>query len=753
MALSEEQKRVDAALRKYIDKWNSLNDSQRKSVVYRDLKDRIVDLINRRNGAGGSDAIGKVLHTGAPIDPAKLVQDLDDKYPRIDGRHDVDSPSPSSAPAPAPKPDPKPDPRDTSSSAYDAEPGDDRLWLPGSATLPSMTDGDKGALNSTDAAIEQINQDHFHLDPSQAWKPSGAELPVTGTNISTLGDTHELAQKTLTRWQAAVDELTRAFGNGTGSGEQLIDDQYARIKSPLASLTDSAAASQELSGMVARSGIAANNAFHHQLRGSNLAARTAIGHALNTITDRTTATSNQLGVSPADVARAGYSHDEFASLPHTVETGAPAPSASTEANAIHQLVAKVPTPETVARENVPAPEHTGTTGKKGDNSGAGTPTSSTPSGGAHAAGPGGHAGATPGGKSAPGTSAGGTDLSKLLSQLANQAVPAAANPAAAVPQQAAQAAQQAAKPLTDAAQQTSRVPESLMKALAGQTPDNQKAHPVPDTAASKSANADRAAATSKTFTQPGSASPDKLGAPGSNARAHQLDANGRPVDKDHDGKVDKDATPLSKKTLKPFDLKVDTNGANHQVKGVPDPRVGEMMLNMAEAEDGRPMSVLDAAKASGMSIESLGDPIDPADAKVGHAVIGDEKSGLYVGDGDVLTSTGQIEKLDDVVGEDGFVSEIPLPDLPDDVPAPEAEPEVGTSQVPAPEPEPAPAPEAPEPAAEPAAEAVPAPEPAADPAPVAPAPAAAPVADPAADSGSADSGGPRQVAYEGRPLG
>ena len=78
------------------------------------------------------------------------------------------------------------------------------------------------------------------------------------------------------------------------------------------------------------------------------------------------------------------------------------------------------------------------------------------------------------------------------------------------------------------------------------------------------------------------------------------------------------------------------------------------------------MSVLDAAKASGLDITSLGDPMDATLAKVGDAVVGAATSGIYLGDGLVLTATGAVESIDDVLAGDGFVSEIPLPDLPED---------------------------------------------------------------------------------------
>lgn len=275
--------------------------------------------------------------------------------------------------------------------------------------------------------------------------------------------------------------------------------------------------------------------------------------------------------------------------------------------------------------------------------------------------------------------------------------------------------------------------------------------------------------------------------PGSDARPHQLDANGRPADKNGDGKVDRDATPLSKKTVKPFDLSVPADGKNMQVQGIPDPRVGEMMLTMADANDDRPVAVLDAARASGMDLTSLGDPKDPAAVEVGDAVIGAVQSGIYLGQDMVLTSTGAVMDIVDVLGDagDGFVADIPLPELPDDVPGegddklgepggpavpqtgPPIDPVTHTSGDDAPPPVVAAAPSAAA-VAQPARTTVPDEEPG-RPEPVAQAPVpppAEPEPAPAPPSGPtptqpvqrhpqtpAGDGRPRQVAYQGRALG
>ncbi|OSC34615.1 hypothetical protein, partial [Mycolicibacillus koreensis] len=671
--MNEEQRRADATLTQYLQKWQSYNASQKNSPDGMELRGNIHALVRVRNGGDAADEVLKRIQTGKNV----TTDMIDDLFPRIDG----DEPKPQTDDNEAPTEKPSPSPH-SPADVYAAAPGDGRKWLPSNETLPKLSADDESALNATDAQIEEINRTDFHVDPALAWKPSGAELPSTGTNISTLGDTYTAAQKALPKLQAAADKLSAAFGS---SGEQLIDNQHARIKSALRSMTDAVGASKGLDGMVANCGVAANDAFHHQLRGSDLAARDAIGTAIKAMYVRTRLDAGRIGL-PRDVpdeylSRYVTSSGEFANLSQALQTGAPAPTVESEASKIHHLAETITAPAAVSREHVGTDEGKEEKKKEKSTSPAATSPDKSPSGPkptTPSSVPGSSPGSSPG-KSSPKNA---NDLSKLLSQLGQAAAPMAGIPqqAAAVPQQAAQAAQQAAKPLTDAANDMQKVPQSLMDALKGKTPENEKSNAVPKNDA---ADADRRAATSPTFTKPGQANPDKLGTPGSPARPNQLDAEGKPADKDRDGKVDKDAKPLAKSTVKPFNLKLDPHGQHAEVKDVPDPRIGEMMLNMADATADSPVSVLDAAGGAGMDIESLGDPVDPAQAKVGDAVIGDEESGLYIGDGQVLTSTGDIESIEDVTGETGFVSEVPLPELPDDVPAPEPAPEPPSEQAPA----------------------------------------------------------------------
>lgn len=739
--LTDAQKRTDATLDQYLSKWNSYSPAQKSSPDGVGLKDRIVDLVRQRNGdAAAADVGGALTRPNLPFNSQVMRDDLDERFPRSD---DAQSPAPVAPAAPAPSAQTSP--------VYFAEPGDGRQWLPGNATLPAMSDTDTAAVNTRDAEIESINQTHFRVDPAQAWHPDGAKLPVTGSNISTLGSTHDLAKDLVSKWGLAVEKLRDAFV--AGSAEQLIANQHDRIRPAIKTLTDSATASRDLHGLIARGGIAANDAFH-QMRGEELNIRQSMSDSVTELLD----IGAEMGSHPYGAPAAASSMSlagAFADLPAVTAPDYIA-SAARVGTQINDLAARVPAPVRVSRERVEAKTRIDSEAK----------TATTP------AAPGGlaPAGALPAPGALPGAAApaaagkpGSDDLTKLLSTLGNSAAPLAQQ-AAGIPQQAAQ---QAAAPLTNAAQQAAKVPQDLLKSL--RTPDN----PVTDNAvtpAVKAADADRGAATAA-YTPPGAASPASVGRPGTDARPHQLDANGNPADKDGNGKVDEDAVPLSKKTVKPFDLSVPADGQNVQVAGVPDPRVGEMMLNMADAGGGTPMSVLDAARNSGMDIPSLGDPLPASDARVGDAVIGATQSGMYLGEGLVLTSTGLVESLSDVLGEDGFVSRIPLPELPEDIPgapggadtagAPDGEmrsPDtVAVSATSA-----APQSDVPPPAAQPD-DAPPPPPPLPPPAPAPPPPPAEPAPARAADDPAplsaplaADantSGVPRAVPYEGFALG
>lgn len=715
---------------------------------------QIEDAVDAKYGAGAwkrnlAPELSSELVAGKRLDPAILVARLKDA-----GSHTDRTPPDSSSPAPAGT-------TPAISTLLSGPPDGERKWLQGNAVLPALDPSDNTALNALDAGIEALNQSWFVVDPAQAWFPDGARFPGSGTNISSLGATYDLAKNLIPQWRIAIDTLLKAF---EGSGEQLIEQQLVKIRASLTTLATDAESSSDLHNQIARYGIAANDSFQ-QLRGEELAKRKDIADTAREVARAKMNVSLPQGIHVTDEAvdkadvTAYSSRGEFVRIAPAATTLSKTDEVTRHGAAIAAIAKQITVPAAVAPELISA-------GETGADNGTAHGTTQAGRRGSSVAAPGGRPGAsTPAGAGKGATS----DLSKLLSALGTgglgQQLPGAIAPAQQAAQQAAQPLNQAAQ---QAAQQAGKVPEELLKSLKSAAPDNQR-HTGLDTAAAKAAGKDRSAATTATFSPPGPATPKSVGMPGSDARPHQLDATGKPVDKEHTGKVGKDAVPLSKKSIKPFDLAVPANGHNVQVKNIPDPRLGEMMLNMADATADKPCSVLDAAKASGMDLTSLGDPIDPEDVHVGDAVIGAYQSGMYLGEGLVMTSTGLIEDLAEVLGDNGFISEIPLPDLPDDAPLPDAKGEAPVANpAPAPSdsaardmtplpPNPAPAVPnaAPAPAATPAEPAAAAPpQVAPTPPPPPPVQPSAPPAPPAAAPEVAPTGPmPQQVNYQGHALG
>ncbi|SKM34634.1 hypothetical protein [Mycobacteroides abscessus] len=710
---------------------------------------QIEDAVDAKYGAGTwkrdlAPELSSELVAGKRLDPATLVARLKDAGSHTDGTSpDSGSPAPAGT-TPA------------ISTLLSGPPDGERKWLQGNAVLPALDPSDNTALNALDAGIEALNQSWFVVDPAQAWFPDGARFPGSGTNISSLSATYDLAKNLIPQWRIAIDTLLKAF---EGSGEQLIEQQLVKIRASLTTLATDAESSSDLHNQIARYGIAANDSFQ-QLRGEELAKRKDIADTAREVARAKMNASLPQGIHVTDEAvdkadvTAYNSRGEFVKIAPVATTLSKTDEVTRHGAAIAAIAKQITVPATVAPELISA-------GVTGADNGTAHVTTQAGRPGTSVAAPGGRPGAsTPAGAGKGATS----DLSKLLSALGTgglgQQLPGAIAPA----QQAAQPLNQAAQ---QAAQQAGKVPEELLKSLKSAAPDNQR-HTGLVTAAAKAAGKDRSAATTATFSPPGQATPKSVGMPGSDARPHQLDATGKPVDKEHTGKVDKDAVPLSKKSIKPFDLAVPANGHNVQVKNIPDPRLGEMMLNMADATADKPCSVIDAAKASGMDLTSLGDPIDPEDVQVGNAVIGAYQSGMYLGEGLVMTSTGLIENLAEVLGDNGFISEIPLPDLPDDAPLPSANGEAPPANpAPAPSdsaardvtplpPNPAPAVPnaAPAPAATPAEPAAAPPQVAPTPPPPPPVQPSAPPAPPAAAPEVAPTGPmPQQVNYQGHALG
>lgn len=290
-----------------------------------------------------------------------------------------------------------------------------------------------------------------------------------------------------------------------------------------------------------------------------------------------------------------------------------------------------------------------------------------------------------------------------------------------------------------------------------------------DTELSSDANAAEArpsAAASTSSSTTGTAAPEGTAAtnavmqnaipkPGDPVRPGALGADGKLLDKDGDGRMDKDALAATRENADQnkdgirdkFSITIDAQNRSVDVV-MDDPRLAEMMTRLAEGEHGSPVDILQAAKDSGMELDNLGEKIDTMAILPGDVVTGTDR-GMYLGDGLVLTEQGEVKSLVDVMDfrvSDPEVFRLPVPDLPSsDEVIPEAA--VAAAANPSSETD-APLPSTAQAAAESPAITDP---PTTDP-PAAETPDDAEDALSAMLSGGSD-GGPAEVAYQGHALG
>ena len=207
--------------------------------------------------------------------------------------------------------------------------------------------------------------------------------------------------------------------------------------------------------------------------------------------------------------------------------------------------------------------------------------------------------------------------------------------------------------------------------------------------------------------------------PGDPVRSGALGADGKLLDKDGDGRMDRDALAPTRENADrdgdglrdEFVFPVEADGKTYDVT-CDDPRLAEMMTRLADAERNSPMTILEAAKASGLELEDYGQKIDTLSMKPGDVVTGTD-TGMYIGEGNVLTEGGEVKKLVDVMDyriSNPEVYRLDVPELPS---SEDVIPDVPEQRDP-----PADAPSHTEPAAAPEAAAHPTPEPSPEPPPV-----------------------------------
>ena len=190
--------------------------------------------------------------------------------------------------------------------------------------------------------------------------------------------------------------------------------------------------------------------------------------------------------------------------------------------------------------------------------------------------------------------------------------------------------------------------------------------------------------------------------PGDTVRPGALGADGRPLDKDGDGRMDSDALAATRENADrngdgfrdEFKFPLNVNGETLDVT-CDDPRLAEMMTRLAEGEHNNPVRILDAAKATGLELEDYGQKIDTLALKPGDVVTGTD-TGMYLGEGNVLTEGGEVKKLVDVMDyriSNPEVYRLDVPELPSSDDVIPVIPEQGESELtstpePATEPEP-----------------------------------------------------------------
>ena len=295
--------------------------------------------------------------------------------------------------------------------------------------------------------------------------------------------------------------------------------------------------------------------------------------------------------------------------------------------------------------------------------------------------------------------------------------------------------------------------------------------------------------------------------PGDPVRPGQLGADGKLLDKDGDGKMDADAiAPTAENNNDTRTVTMSAADGTPVEVSFADPRTAEIVSRMLEGSTENPVSVGDAARATGLDINGNGRGIDIAEIRIGDVLEGTDR-GVIVNTEYVVTEGGELKPINEIMDYDKCTPQayrIDMPELPSEEllgqgaaeygtgtsgdtggnppphpdnapppplnttgdstppqtppqPAPEASPRTETSSsdtptAPAPQaaPEPPASPVAKESAPEPAA--APKPEPAPQQPASAPEPAAEPLSTPKSEGEPARTL-PKVVPYEGKPLG
>ena len=613
--------------------------------------------------------------------------------------------------------------------------------VPGETVFLPLTGADQydNIIREADRALVRVNDTAFDLEPDDIWNPESAHLGgVDGPdNISALTAVTSRMDDITKNVQGAFADLGDTINSQPeGTWTNRFRDMY---KPTLTSANEGVAEGGPVANAVSStssSGENVNNAFS-SFHGAIASARHAIAdlYGVDEFGNRYLDTSRTLAVDPS------ISDPAIAAM-----------MALEESNGV---LATAIDPWSISTR-LSAAESTGDTSSAstGDTAPAATVTSS----GAGGAFNGGGGGGTVAGETAGSDSA----LDSLLGAPGQSVLSPPQSPMGGMPMPA--------MPSMPTMPTTPNIPDiptgDHETAAPGDTQlssDDNAPKDAKPSALSHSAGDPARSATPDSSATTAAAMQNAIPRPGDPVRPGALGADGRPLDKDGDGRMDSDALAATRENADrdgdgfrdEFRFPLNVNGETIDVT-CDDPRLAEMMTRLAEGEHNNPVRILDAAEASGLDLEDYGQKIDTLALKSGDVVLGTD-TGMYIGEGNVLTEGGEVKKLVDVMDyrvSNPEVYRLDVPELPssdDVIPVVPAQDNLSENSIPETTPEPAPAPVAAQPDTE-----APAPEePTAATAP-APAPAAA-AAEPddaleAMLSGNVETG-IQDVEYQGYAMG
>jgi hypothetical protein len=141
--------------------------------------------------------------------------------------------------------------------------------------------------------------------------------------------------------------------------------------------------------------------------------------------------------------------------------------------------------------------------------------------------------------------------------------------------------------------------------------------------------------------------------PGDPVRPGQLGADGKPLDKDGDGKMDADAVaPSAENSHNDKHITMKTKDGEDVDVEFADPRTAEIASRLLEGTADTPVSIHDAATATGLDINGNGRGIDIAEMRIGDVLENHGERGVIVNQEYVVTESGELKPLHEMLDYD-----------------------------------------------------------------------------------------------------